>query len=300
MASKVLITGGNGLVAAALSHRLIQDGFQVSHLSRAVTGKEDFPTYKWNIGAGQVDPDALNVDHIIHLAGAGVADQRWTTRRKEIIRASRVDSAALLLRVLQKEGIMLQSFVSASGIGYYGVDTGDKLCTEASESSDESFLSGLVSDWENSADQFEPVARCVTKLRIGLVLDGIGGALQKMAAPVRMGVGAALGSGKQWVSWIHIEDLCNLFHWILTTSTPGVYNAVAPNPISNQHLTQAIGKTLKRPIWLPNVPGLFLRLAFGEMAGIILGGNNVSSKKLVDSGFKFRFQEIESALKDLL
>ena len=300
MATKVLITGGSGLVGTQLSELLVAEGFEVSHMSRSIRGTEKYSTFQWDVVSGDLDEAAFEgIDHIIHLAGAGVADKAWTEKRKQIIYDSRIKSTALLGRELKKHDVKLKSFVSASAIGLYGDDTQDLLVDEESQAAD-GFLAKVVEDWEAEAVRIEPLGFPVVRIRIGVVLAKEGGALPKMAQPVRWGVGAPLGTGRQYVSWIHIQDLCRIFRWAMDLSESDVYNAVAPVAITNAELNRMIAKVLKRPVFLPPVPAFALKLMLGEMASIVLGGNNVSAKKLVDAGFKFEFSDSEEAIADLL
>ncbi|MDW3196667.1 MAG: TIGR01777 family oxidoreductase [Cytophagales bacterium] len=298
MSSKILITGGTGLVGTRLSEKLAQMGHQVTHLSRRANPHAKFPAFKWDIEKGEIDPKALEVDHIIHLAGAGVGDQKWTERRKKVIYDSRIDSTKLLHDKVKEAGISLKSFLSASAIGYYGMDTGDQLLAEDSPGAND-FLAQVTADWEKAAEGFEELNIPLIYLRIGVVFSSKGGALVKMAQPVRFGVGAALGSGKQYISWIHIDDICAMIIWLLENKKEGIYNGVAPNPKTNSEVTKAIAQTLKRPLFLPPVPAFVLKMMLGEMSSIAQGGNKVSAQKLVDEGFEFQFNDIRSALSDI-
>lgn len=299
MKPKVLITGGTGLVGGRLSDLLSQKGYEVSHLSRNPKGNEKYTTFRWEVTNKHIDEEALQVDHIIHLAGAGVADSRWSKERKQEIYNSRIDSTNLLFEKIKSKNIPLTSFICASAIGYYGLDTGDQLLDEE-KSPGHDFLAEVVKDWEKAANQFESLDVEVSKVRIGVVLAEKGGALPKIMAPIQKYVGAPLGSGQQYMSWIHIEDLCQIFSWILDGEEKGTFNAVAPNPLTNAAITRAIAKELKKPLILPPVPSFVLKLMLGEMSGIVLGGNNVSSKKLVDLGFKFQFVKATDAISDLV
>ncbi len=299
MSTKVLISGGSGLIGSHLTNLLTNSGYEVRHLSRSVSGSESVKTYKWDIRKMEVDPAALDVDYIIHLAGAGVADRKWTESRKKEILDSRVNSTQLLFENIKENKIDLKGFISASAIGIYGLDTGRKLVDEDSPQATD-FLAQVVKEWEQEVDRFSEIDIPVSKIRIGVVLANEGGALPKMKKPIEFGVGAPLGSGEQYMSWIHFQDLCKIFQWVLSEGKWEVFNAVAPNPVTNKELTKAIAKVLKKPLFLPNVSSFVLKGMLGEMAGIVLGGNNVSSNKLVDSGFNFEFQDLESALRDLL
>ncbi|HAP60898.1 MAG TPA: TIGR01777 family protein [Cytophagales bacterium] len=213
---------------------------------------------------------------------------------------SRTQTAQLLYdSVAELEG-KPPVFISASAIGYYGMDTGAEWGDETTPPADD-FLSEVVIAWEKAADQFEGLGMRVAKIRIGIVLAAEGGALPKLAQPIKLGFGSPIGNGNQYMSWVHIQDVCRQFIWALEEeSVKGSYNAVAPNPATNREITKAVAKRLKKPLWAPNVPGFALRLAFGEMAGILLGGNRVSCKTVQESGFAYHFSDLSEALQDLL
>lgn len=297
--AKILITGGTGLVGNQLSKILSNSGHEVRHLSRTPDPDAEFPTFEWNIKENFLDPKAIDgIDHIIHLAGAGVADKRWTDDRKKVIINSRVDSIKLLHNEVKSANLKLDSFISASAIGYYGMDTGESHLDENS-SAGEDFLAEVVKKWETEADTFAAITK-VAKVRIGVVLSEKGGAMVEIAKPINYLVGAPLGSGKQYMSWIHLEDLCQVFAYVLENNLEGTYNATAPNPVTNEALTKTLAKALKKPLFLPNVPGFMMKLILGEMAEMVLGGNYVLSDKIQSTGFKFKFTEVEAAVKDLV
>lgn len=294
---KILITG-KGLVAEHLSARLIELGHNVSFLSRRETDTEKH-IYKWDINKGYIDPKALvNVNTIVHLAGANIGAKRWTNERKELIISSRVDSAKLLLTKINEYEINLDHFVSASAVGFYGAQTSDTIFTE-NDSPINDFLSKVCQKWEQSADQFSQVSNYVTKLRIGVVLSPNGGALDKMLAPIKMGLGSPLGSGNQYLPWIHIDDLIGIFIHILENKLSGAYNAVAPEHITNKEFLRQCAKILKKPFFMPKVPEFVLRLALGEMSEMITKGSRVSSKKIQSSGYNYQYSDLISALKDI-
>lgn len=296
--AKILITGGSGLIGSHLSKLLTDSGHKVVHLGRGGS-KSVYETYTWNLQQGTMDERALDgTDHIVHLAGAGVADRWWTSRRKQIILKSRTDGIDILHDYLKRKPGALRSFVTASGISYYGMDTGERLLNEDSDPGDD-FLAGVVQAWETKADLMKAHAP-VTRLRISMVLSGRGGALKAIARPVRFLAGAPLGSGKQLVSWIHIHDLCRMFQFVIENNLSGVYNAAAPNPVTNEILTKTIAKALHRPLFLPNVPALALTLLLGGRAQLVLGGNKVLGRRIQQKGFTFKFAGIEEALKDLI
>ena len=295
---KTLITGGSGLVGKQLSHLLKSNNHEVYHLSRK-SGNTGYKTFKWSIKDGYIDPEALQVDHIIHLAGAGVADKRWSTKRKEIIRSSRIDSTRLIAEKIKMCNPGIKSFICASAIGIYGLNTGEKWVDEQSKPASD-FLATLVTDWEREIEKLKALTIPVGILRIGVVLAGEGGALPKLIQPISIGAGAALGCGKQYLSWIHINDLCRIFLWMLEENQYQTFNAVAPHPVTNKEITIEIANVIKKKIILPNVPAFVLKGLLGEMANIVLGGNRVSCENIQKLGFEFKYPELRPALKNLL
>jgi uncharacterized protein len=300
--SHVLITGGTGLVGRQLSGELVARGYIVSHLSRERTPSGQFETFLWNPSEEFIEDKALeNVDYIIHLAGAGVADKRWTNERKEELYASRIDSTDLIFQKLKKGTKRLSAFISASATGIYGFDTGNTLVTEEQKIQADDFLSDLAQDWENAADQFHELGARVVKFRIGLVLSNQGGLLKRLRPIVNYGLAAPFGNGRQFMSWIHIDDLVNMFVEALENHMlNGTYNAVAPQPVTNSAFIKTLAKVLGKPFFLPGIPRFLLRLGLGEMVKSIAGGNKVSCKKIQDSGFRFLYPELELALRNLL
>ena len=297
--SSILITGGSGLVGTQLTELLLAKGYSVSHLSR----KEDLSgivkKYKWDPTSKSIENKAFeNVDHIIHLAGAGIADKRWADKRKREIIDSRVESTRLLFNALKTNKNIVKSIVSASAIGYYGFSKGGNTFTENSESGSD-FLAAVTKDWEKEVDQFEKLNIRVVKLRIGVVLTNKGGALPQMVLPIKFFAGSPLGSGGQIVSWIDMVDLCNLFVFgIENENMNGAYNAVAPNPVSNKQLTKAIAKVLHRPVWPVNVPEFMLKLILGEMEVVVTGSCNVENKRIKEeTDFMYIYTGVEESLK---
>ncbi len=296
---KILISGGSGLVGMQLSELLASHGYEVSHLSRNPTNGK-YPSFYWDVKKQEIDEEAVkHTDMIIHLAGASVAGKRWSESWKKEIYDSRIDSTRLLYKTVKAYNQGLKHFISASAIGYYGWDTGEELIAEDHQKG-EGFLADVVEDWENEVKKFEELKIPVSIVRVGIVLSEEGGALKELMRPTKLGLGAALGSGKQYMSWIHVDDLCRIFSHLVESNESGVFNGVAPQPVTNRALSKSIAKSLSRPFFLPNVPGFALKLLVGEMAVILLGGNKVSSKKIENSGFNFRFTSLDSALKDLL
>lgn len=275
---------------------LIQQGHTVSHLSRAKK-PGSVPTYVWNIPEGKIDDEALkNIDTVIHLAGEGIADKRWTEKRKREILESRTQSTSLLTRYVEKYP-NIKTVISASAIGYYGETLSSAEFTETSNPGND-FLASVVKAWENEADKIQN--KRIVKIRTGIVLSEKGGALKEMARPVRWGVGAPLGTGEQYVSWIHIDDLCKMYiKAVEDAAMQGAYNATGPYAVTNYDLTRAIAKVLHKPLWLPAVPSFVLKIMLGEMADLLLYGSVVSSKKIQQAGFTFQFPTLEKALADL-
>jgi uncharacterized protein len=301
MNKKILITGGSGIIGSALTRTLLNEGYEVAHLSRTVRPLPGVSVYRWNIDEGYLDPGALRgTEAIVHLAGAGVADKPWTDFRKKELYASRVESASLLHKALADHPHQVKTLVSASGSGIYGADTGDALMEEDAPVPGDDFLARLCAAWEASVGPITELGIRTVILRIGPVLSRSGGFLEKMSAPVRLGAGAALGSGLQYISWIHLDDLLAMMLFaIRNPAMEGVCNAVAPQPVSNLEMTRAIARALHRPLLLPRVPAFALRLVLGEMASMVLGGNRLSARRALGAGFRFRFEDIDSALQDI-
>lgn len=292
---QILITGGSGLIGRRITNLLERKGYQVAWLGRSV--HTDQKSYLWDIDKQEIDAEAIEwADAIIHLAGAGVAEKRWTPDRKKLILESRTHSTRLLFSALEKATNRPNTFISASAVGYYGLDTGTALMEESSAPGGD-FLAEVVKAWENEVKKIERLDVRTVMLRTGIVLDADGGALREMLKPP---VAAPLGSGDQWMSWIHIEDLARMYAFALEKTTlQGPYNAVGPNPATNQQLTQEAAYATGETYLGIGVPGFILRLILGEMAGMVLGGNRVSCQKIQKAGFQFEFYELSAALKDL-
>jgi uncharacterized protein (TIGR01777 family) len=299
MSKHILLTGGTGMLGRKLTEALLNKGYMVNHLSRSPGTHPGVSTFLWDVNKGQIDEKCINgVDTIIHLAGASVAEGRWTDKRKEEIIKSRTKSIGLIYQVLKKKEHKVKAVISASGTGYYG-DRADQLLTEDSAPGTD-FLANVCLQWEHAVDTGESLGLRLVKMRTGAVLDANGGALVKIAGPVKWGIGAALGSGKQWMPWIHEQDVIDMYIYAIENETlRGDYNMVAPNPVTNKQLTQAIAKELHRPLWLPKVPALALELALGEMSTVVLNSTKVSAQKIEDAGFKFSYPTLMWALKEI-
>ncbi|RXK48896.1 TIGR01777 family oxidoreductase [Aquirufa rosea] len=293
---RILITGGTGFIGQAWQKKCREKGYEVVVLSRH--GGD----FQWNPAKGEIDSRALEgVDAIVHLAGAGIAEKRWTKARKEELIQSRVQSSALLFKTLKEHPNQVQTLISASGIGYYGADTGEQICEENSEPGHD-FISQCTQAWEGSLSGIESLGIRLVKFRIGLVMGNGGGILPVLQKPIQWFVGANLGNGRQWQSWIHLDDLLAMFDWALhQKSMHGVYNAVAPEPLRQADLNQQLAKAMHRPLFLPPVPAWVLKLILGEMAVLVTGGNLVSSSRIQkEAGFSFRFVRFSEALADLI
>lgn len=295
----VLITGASGMIARELAKKL-ENEYSLRFLTRK---KKHDHEYEWDVRKKTIDESSLeNVSHIIHLAGANISEKRWTDERKKELISSRVDSAALLQNALKKQEIKLKSFISASGINFYGTQTTEKIYTEEDQPGND-FLSEVVVLWERAADHFKEhnLAERVVKIRTAVVLSEKDGALKKMIPPIQYGIGSPLGSGRQYMPWIHIEDICSMYEFALKQSSlHGAYNAVSPQHITNSELTKEIAEVLKKPLLMPNVPAFVLKLLFGELATAILEGSRASSQKIQNTGFQFKFPDLKEALTDLL
>jgi uncharacterized protein len=298
---QILITGGTGLVGRYLSDLLQQAGHTVRHLSRRAAPNAKYSTFVWDVEKGYIDPRALeNVDAIVHLAGEGIADRRWTAARRRAIIDSRTQSTALLARAIAEQSdTTIKTFVAASAIGFYG-ERGDELLDEQSAVGSD-FMAETCQDWEDSNKIIREMGIRCPRIRIGIVLSTKGGALAKMLPSYRFRIGAYFGSGKQHYSWIHIHDLARVLQYAIENpALTDVYNATAPNSATNYELAAAIAKARdKKTILLP-VPAFALRLALGDMAAVVLTSANVAPKALLTAGFQFGFPELLPALKDIL
>ena len=293
--ASILVTGGTGLIGKKLCDLLRKKGYKVAILSRNQQTKPN--NYYWNTETHYIDAKAIvEANYIIHLAGEGIADKRWTEERKRILISSRVETANLLYEKVKDLNPNLKGFISASGIGYYGATTSEKIYKE-NDAGGNDFVSDICKVWEKAANQFNKINIRTVIFRTGVVLSKEGGALGKLSQPIKLGVGAALGSGEQYIPWIHIDDLCNMYlEAIENKEIAGVYNAVAPEHITNKSLTKIIANKLKKPLWLPNIPAFVMKLILGEMAVIVLEGSRVSSEKIMVTGFKFNYPNIIEAL----
>ncbi len=299
---KVLITGATGLIGQKLTKLCHQKGWAVNYLSTSKNKLQDKKGYKgfyWNPKNGEIDDLALKgVDAIFHLVGASIAE-RWTSSYKKEIVSSRVNTTKLLFEAIKKGNYPIKKIVSASAIGIYPTSF-TNYYNEDFKEVNPSFLGEVVNKWEHEVDAFSSLDIDVVKLRIGIVLSEKAGALTKMMQPIKYGVGSVFGNGKQWQSWIHIDDLADMFIFVMEKDISGVVNGVAPNPVTNEELTKAIAKQVKSPLILPNIPKAVLSLILGEMHIILFESQRVCSKKIEKLGFAFKYPNLKPALEDLL
>jgi uncharacterized protein (TIGR01777 family) len=298
-AKNILITGGSGLLGTQLTKALLALGHTVSHLSRSPGKDTTVKTFLWDVEKGTIDEHCINgVDTVIHLAGTGIADKRWTDQRKKEIVESRTKSIGLIYGLMKNKAHKVTTVISASGSGYYS-NRGDELLTEDSPPARD-FIGTCCIEWEKAVDEGEQFGLRVLKFRTGVVLTTGGGALPQLALPVKLGIGSPLGNGRQWVSWIHHQDVVDMYLFGLNNEQlTGAYNMAAPIPVTNKELTQAVAKQLHRPLWAPNVPAFLIKLLFGELASLVLGSTKTSAQKIEDAGFKFKYPDLDSALTEI-
>ncbi len=297
--AKILITGGTGLVGTHLSELLTHKGHKVALVSRAAS-KSSYPIYTWNPEEKLFPIEALEgTDVIIHLAGAGIVDHRWTIAYKEIIYKSRIDSANLIFESLKANKNSVRTFISASGVGYYG-NTGNVWLDEHQPPAND-FMGRVCKAWEESATQFESLKIRVIRMRTGVVLSQDGGALPVLSKSVKLFAGAPIGSGLQYIPWIHIDDLCKMYLSVIENEEmQGPFNANAPSPIDNSFFMTLLGRIFKKPIWPINIPSFVLKLILGEKSVVVLNGQRPSVEKIQSFGFKFSYSDPEVALRNLL
>ncbi len=297
---KVLISGGSGMIGREIAKKLTDHGYEVALLSRKVNKQILYKQYTWDVSSNQPDSEALDkLSYIVHLAGANISDKRWTNAQKLEIEQSRVLSTEMLFAACQANRINLKAFISTSAIGYYGSFTSDKILEETDGPGND-FLAGVCVKWENAVNLFANTGVRTVILRTGVVLSSYGGAYIKIANLARKRMTSPVGNGNQYVPWIHVNDISNMFiKAIMDERMNGIYNGVAPEHITNEEFTRLIAKSLQKPVVLPNVPAFVLRAALGEMSDILLKGSRVSSQRIINSGFEFEFPGIRKALQDL-
>lgn len=299
---KVLVTGATGLVGSEIVNLCKQNNISVNYLTTSrnkIVSQTDYNGYYWNPSKNEIDVDCFEgVTAIINLAGTSIS-KRWTKNNKKKILNSRVDSLRTLLGAIPKDGMHgIKIIVSASAIGIYP-NSLSQYYKEDEVNIDNSFLGEVVSIWEREVDAFEKVNIKTAKIRIGLVVSNKGGALPEMAKPIKCYLGASLGSGNQWQSWIHLHDLGRIFLHVMTKELTGIFNGVAPNPVTNVKLTKELAGVLEKPLFLPNIPKTVMRLVLGEMSYLLFVSQRVSCKKIENSGFDFIYPNICRALENI-
>ncbi len=300
MSKNVLITGGTGLIGKVLTDLFIKEGYKVNVLSRSKRNDDKVNYYVWDLDKEYIEEGALDVDCIIHLAGAGIADQRWTDHRKKIIIDSRVKSTALLEKYLKEYKGKKPSYIGASAIGIYGGQDSYPVSEDEIEEDRSQFLVDVTYRWEEAHEKLTPLVSNLALVRIGIVLSTEGGALKPMLVPFLFRMGNYFGNGKQIMSWIHIKDLAGMIFFIAKNNLSGAYNAVAPSPVNGKTLVSTIAEVKPGPFLQFGAPEFILKLIFGEMSQAILMSTNVSAKKIQSKGFNFEYENIHKAIKNLL
>lgn len=297
---KILLSGATGMVGRKLSRKLYERGYQVEVLVRHKKEKTDFKSYLWDYKARFLEADALDNTYIfIHLAGATIS-KRWTDSYKKEIYSSRVDSAQFIFDEMKNHQIHPEAFISASASGYYGQVTSEHIFAE-SDQPGKDFLGTVCEAWEKKAFQFNELGSRVVCIRTATVLSGKGGALETLRKPIDMGLGAPLGTGKQYFPWIHEDDLVNIYlKAVEDASMEGSYNASAPEYINNEVFTKKLAAHLGKTIFLPNIPKFLIKAILGEMSLLALQGSRLSSEKIEKAGFNFAYKTLDSALADVL
>ncbi len=297
----VLITGGSGLIGKYLTSRLLSEGFRVSHLSRNASQFGMIRVFRWNPEKNILDPLVFEgVDYIIHLAGANIGEKRWTSKRKKEIINSRVHSANLLFKTIADNALNLKAFISASAVGYYGSLTTDRIFRE-NDPPAEDFLGATCRLWEEAADQFSDTGVRVVKIRTAVVLEKNDSALVKFLKPAKFGIFPILGLGRQYMPWIHIKDLCDIYlKAVRDNKMEGAFNAVSSQHVNHKDFMKALAKATKKRFFHFPVPSVLIKMALGQMSDIVLKGSRVSSEKILKTGLRFRFDNINDALNDTL
>ena len=305
----IMITGGTGTIGKTLTSLLLQKGYEVIILTRGntnqnKTGDGKLSYASWDVKKQTIDIAAVKkADYIIHLAGAGVADKRWSDKRKKEIVESRTQSSALLVKALRENSNNIKAVVCSSAIGWYGPDAvvpNPKPFTETDPNYND-FLGETCKQWEGSIDPVAQLGKRLVKIRTGIVLSNEGGALKEFTKPIKFGIAAILANGKQMVSWIHADDLCRIYlQAIEDENMEGVYNGVAPKPVTNKVLTLVLAKAIKNKFFIPvHVPAAVLKIVLGEMSIEVLKSATVSADKLRAAKFNFIYPSIEAAVNEL-
>lgn len=297
----ILITGGTGLIGKALTKTLTSQGHRVHILSRTPRTDAPVPEFYWNVEKQEIDEKAVEgVEHIVHLAGIGIADKRWTEKRKKEIIDSRVDSMKLITGIVKKKALRLKSLVGASAIGIYGMEPSEKIFSE-NDRGPEDFLWKACELWERSYDAIKPLSDKTTILRIGVVLSEKGGAMKRLLPIFKSGFGSPIGNGKQYMPWIHLDDMVSVIvESLFNPAFEGIYNAVATEHMTNAYFSESIAKALSKPFFMPAVPAFAMKLLYGEMANVLLRGARASNQRLLSTGFRLKYPELKQALEAIV
>lgn len=299
MQESVLISGGSGLVGNILTDLLLEKGYKVGHISRSQSADNRVETIVWDLKKKTIDIDkVVKYDYLINLVGAGIADKKWTDERKREIVDSRVDALNFLFEIVQNNDHQFKSIVSASAVGYYGFETSKHVFTESDQPGTD-FLAETCVKWEKAVFQFNELNIPTSAVRIGIVLSTAGGALKELARPVKFFAGAPLGSGDQYIPWVHIKDVSRQFIYQMENRLSGVYNAAADEHKTNAEFTKDVAQVLNKPLLLPNVPKFVMKIILGERALMVLKGNKISNQKVKKAGFNYEFSNLKNALEDL-
>jgi uncharacterized protein (TIGR01777 family) len=299
--SSVLISGGSGLVGRYLTSALLSEGYKVSHLSRKSAQSGRVRVFRWDPVQNIIDPQCFDgVDFMIHLAGANIGEKRWTEKRKEEIIKSRVGSTRLIHKVISENGIRLKAFITASGTGIYGTVTSGNIFKEDDIPATD-FLGTTCKMWEEAADLFADSGIRTVKIRTAVVLEKKDSALSKLMWPARFGFLVQPGSGSQYMPWIHMHDLCNIYLKAITDpEMKGAYNAVSPQHVTSREFIGTLAAVMKRPVFPIPVPAIVLRTALGKMSDLVLKGSRISSGKITDAGYRFIFSNLQDALTNVI
>ena len=299
--SKILITGGSGLLGRTISKFLLNMNKQPVWLSREEGTFDQIKKYKWNVEKNYIDENAFDdIEGIIHLAGAGIVDHKWTTDYKKEILDSRVKSSELLFNYISKKNVDIKYIIGGSAIGFYNSSNRERVFTEDDEPGND-FMADTCVKWEKSYELFENFGIRTVIIRTGIVLSSEGGAYKKMVGPFKLGMGAAIASGKQFFPWIHINDIAGIFiHAAFNNNITGIYNGVGSEIITNKEFSKQLAKSLNKPFFLPNVPESALKLIMGEMAVTVTEGPKISNQKFKNTGYVFEFDNVKEALHDLI
>lgn len=299
MSKHILITGGTGLLGKILTKELQNQGHHVSILSRSPEKVKGVKAFYWDVEKQEIDEQCLDgIDTVIHLAGEGIADKKWTFKRKREIIDSRVNSIQLIYQLMSKNQNRVKAVVSASAVGFYG-DRADEILTEESNKGT-GFLSDACHFWEEAVDEGQQFEVRIVKLRIGLLLTSKGGVLAPFKLMVNTFTAMNFGNGRQWFPWIHADDLVGMFAWAVNDDKiTGVFNATAPTPVTNSVFTKTLAKVLKKPFWPFQIPVFMLKMILGERKELLLMSNKTDSKKIQQAGYVFKFGDLKKALEDI-